>query len=264
MIAFTAQDLADLRRWAISGAIVVAAYGGVAVAMVSWHDPSEGTDAAAGLVIELAPVPIAPELLAAAIGPQQTIDSPEVKERIEQKREAELEQKEQLEAKPVEEPPPEVAPALNPELAVPPPPPRQEVKQEVQPQQPQLAAIAATPVVSEQTGAIPAAPRQGAPNPYDSAAARTWQAKILALIQRNKRYPPAARSRGEQGTPQVVFTLDRQGHVVESRIARSSGVAALDEEAVALLQRAQPFPAPPPEIPDARVPVTVQLRFNLR
>jgi outer membrane biosynthesis protein TonB len=32
-----------------------------------------------------------------------------------------------------------------------------------------------------------------------------------------------------------------------SRIAHSSGASALDEEALALLRRAQPFPTPPPD-----------------
>jgi hypothetical protein len=44
----------------------------------------------------------------------------------------------------------------------------------------------------------------------------------------------------------------------------SSGVTALDEEAVALLRRAQPFPQPPPEILGERVYLTVPIRFNLR
>jgi protein TonB len=39
---------------------------------------------------------------------------------------------------------------------------------------------------------------------------------------------------------------------------------ALDEEALALLRRAQPFPAPPRELPGERVDLTVPIRFNLK
>jgi protein TonB len=52
--------------------------------------------------------------------------------------------------------------------------------------------------------------------------------------------------------------------VINSRIAHSSGASALDEEALALLRRAQPFPAPPRELPGERVDLTVPIRFNLR
>ena len=41
----------------------------------------------------------------------------------------------------------------------------------------------------------------------------------------------------------MFFSLDRQGRVVDSRVVPSSGAAALDEEALALVRRAQPFPA---------------------
>jgi periplasmic protein TonB len=42
---------------------------------------------------------------------------------------------------------------------------------------------------------------------------------------------------------------------------RSSGVPALDEEAIAMVQRASPAPAPPPDAPkDLTVPVQFELR----
>jgi protein TonB len=44
-----------------------------------------------------------------------------------------------------------------------------------------------------------------------------------------------------------LFSLDRQGRLIDSRVVSSSGAAALDEEAVAVLRRTQPFPPPPAE-----------------
>ena len=74
----------------------------------------------------------------------------------------------------------------------------------------------------------------------------------------------ASQSRREQGVTQVFFVLDRQGRVIESRVVRSSGAAALDEEALALLRRAEPFPPPPKEdFRGERVDLTVPIRFNL-
>jgi protein TonB len=42
----------------------------------------------------------------------------------------------------------------------------------------------------------------------------------------------------------LAFAIDRDRHVVNSRVIESSGHVALDEEAIATLDRAQPFPPP--------------------
>ena len=62
--------------------------------------------------------------------------------------------------------------------------------------------------------------------------------QIVALLERNKRYPESAQSRRQEGVAQIFFSLDRQGRVIDSRVVRSSGASALDEEALALLRRA--------------------------
>jgi protein TonB len=142
MMALAADDIADLRRWAICGAVIVLAHGGIAAGIVNWGEPIEGTGAAAGIVIEFAPLPVAPATLRADVRPgpeQDTVDSPAVKpvesleekQKVEEMREAKLDSKieEKVDTKPEEEPPPEVKPAPNPEVAVQPPPP-QEVQQE--------------------------------------------------------------------------------------------------------------------------------------
>ena len=99
----------------------------------------------------------------------------------------------------------------------------------------------------------------------DSEAAVTWRTKVLALIEKNKRYPEAARPRREQGTAQVSFALDRKGMVTNARVIQSSGSSALDEEAVALLKRAEPFPAPPADFPgDSVVVKRLPIRFTIK
>jgi protein TonB len=44
----------------------------------------------------------------------------------------------------------------------------------------------------------------------------------------------------------------------------SSGSPALDQETLDLLQRAQPFPPPPPELAGAQIDLTVPIRYNMR
>jgi protein TonB len=259
MIALAAEDIADLRRWLISGAIVVLAHGAVAAA-VAWQD-SEPAEPAGAIVIEFAPVPVAPANQETDIppGPEQIMsdaspDKPSeiVKEKVEQKPEQKIE----------EEPPPEVQPAPNPEVAIQPPTEVQleTPRQEPHPPAPTTSAPQAAPV---QTAAIPAAPAQGR-SAQRSNAIPSWTSEIVALLERNKRYPPAAQARGEHGVAEVFFSLDRAGRVIDSRVMRSSGAPALDAEALALLQRAQPFPTPPAELAGPRVDLTVPIRFNLK
>ena len=281
MMLFGAEDIADLRRWAICGAVVVLAHGGIATGMVMWRDSDEAAEPAAAIVIEFAPVPVAPATLHTEIppGPEQVMSdaSPSkptenleetIEEKVEQKVEAKLEQKieEKVESKPIEEPPPEVKPAPNPEVAIEPPPP-QEVKRDTPQRQeprPPAPTTSVPQAIPEETAAVAAAPLQGQIVPQTSTAIPTWKTQIVALLERNKRYPDGSQSRREQGVAQVFFSLDRQGRVVDSRVVRSSGATALDEEALALLRRAQPFPPPPRELIGERVDLTVPIRFNLK
>jgi periplasmic protein TonB len=264
MMALSADDVADLRRWLISGAIVVLAHGAIAATVVTWRDVIAPAEPAAAIVIEFAPVPVAPPTPPADIapGPEQVMSeaSPErPAEQVEEKPKTE----EKVASRPVEEPPPEIKPAPNPDVPIEPP------HQEVTPPQPQnpltpAPTTSAPQALPEQTAALPAAPTQGQITPNTSNAVPTWKSQMLALLERNKRYPESAQSRHQQGTAQVFFSLDRQGRVVGSRIVRSSGTDVLDAEALALLRRAQPFPPPPPELPGPRIDLTVPIRFNLK
>ncbi len=64
-----------------------------------------------------------------------------------------------------------------------------------------------------------------------------------------------------QGVTRLAFRLDRRGRVVMSRIAQSSGSAALAQETLALIRRAQPFPAPPADIADDQLSFMVPIRY---
>jgi protein TonB len=83
----------------------------------------------------------------------------------------------------------------------------------------------------------------------------------MAHLERRKRYPGAARARGEEGTVEVRFSIDDRGNVLSARVVRSSGHPALDEAVVALLHRASPVPAPPPGVPRT---ITAPVRFDIR
>jgi protein TonB len=265
MIALKPEDLADLRRWAFSGAVVVAAYGGAATAVVNWHDPVFEAEPSGAIVLELGPIavgpempredfPLGPPMEASEASPNKPTDSPdETQEKVEQK----------VAAKPIEEPPPETKPMPDPDLAIAPPEVQEKVPQRQVPRPP--APITAAPqVVPEQTASLPAAPMQSVPKPDNTRAVQNWGNQISASIKRNLRFPETSRARRQQGVAQVSFVLDRQGRVLESRVVRSAGAAALDQEALAVLQRAQPFPPPPSDLPGERFARSIVMTFDAK
>ena len=61
MMAFAPEDLIDLRRWVVSGTVVVLApMAASAAAIATWREPVEPDEPAAAIVIEFAPVVAAP------------------------------------------------------------------------------------------------------------------------------------------------------------------------------------------------------------
>jgi periplasmic protein TonB len=58
-------------------------------------------------------------------------------------------------------------------------------------------------------------------------------------------------------TVKVAFTIDREGHLLASRIVQSSGSTALDEKTRSMLARAQPMPKPPADVLDSELSFVV-------
>ena len=91
-----------------------------------------------------------------------------------------------------------------------------------------------------------------------------WKSQLVARLERYKRYPAEAQSRGEQGVAQLAFRVDRGGGVHNAHIVRSSGSSLLDEATLALVERAAPLPPPPPEVAGGQIAISVPIRYNLR
>jgi protein TonB len=249
MIALIAADRHDLQRWFISGAVVLFAHAAAATALLQWKDPVEPADPAAAIVVELAPMPVAPAVTPTDIppGPEQfqadmTPDKPV--EKLDEKLDK------------IEE-----APKADVALVPPKPAPEPPKPADARPAAPATTAPQAVPT---RRSAVAAAPTQGAPNTSSSNSIPAWKNEVVGLLERNKRYPADAQARHEHGEAQLAFTLDRQGRVVSSRIARSSGSSALDREALTLPGRAQPFPPPPAELAGAQISLTVPIQFHIR
>jgi periplasmic protein TonB len=62
----------------------------------------------------------------------------------------------------------------------------------------------------------------------------------------------------------VAFRLDRSGQLIASRVTKTSGSPALDEEALAVLKRASPLPAPPAQIPGPMLDLVLPIQFRIK
>lgn len=88
----------------------------------------------------------------------------------------------------------------------------------------------------------------------------TWQKELLAHLNKFKHYPD---DRSQQSAEIVVrLTLDRTGHVVGANIAKSSGDAAFDSAAIAMVEKANPVPAPPPLVADEGLVFSLPVLFK--
>ena len=228
------DDPHSRRRWIISGVAVLCGYAVIAGGLLLWWpQPDRIGDDSSVISLELDPI----DSVADA---KQTDVAPAPEEMVEQKEAPVQPVKQPVQPKVEEQPPPEPAPSA---IALP-----EEKKPPVQvEEQRPPAPVTAAPV------------KGGAPR-----IEPTWESRLFRKLQQAKRYPSEARSRGEQGVVTLAFSIDRNGHVTSRRVAKGSGYAALDDEAMALVMRAQPMPAFPPSMTEAEISLTVPIRFSLR
>lgn len=162
----------------------------------------------------------------------------------------------------VEQPRPQPKPVPRPVVRDTPPPP---MPQPVLDPPPEVIASAATSVAETVAPVTPLPPPPPPPpNPGAVKARDDYFGRVLAWLERHKRYPGEARSRRTQGTAMVWFVMDRQGRVHGSKLHKTSGYPVLDEAAVKMVERASPLPAMPPEMPDQTVELVVPVEFYIR
>jgi protein TonB len=226
-------DRADLSRWGFSALVIATLHAALILTLTRWHEPVIGNEGTDSIIMDLAPFPGPTKNSRSDLAPgpeqQQSQSAPET-------------------PRPQAEHKPEKTEPL-------PPLPDAEVQIPLERKSPEKP-VEQTPPVPETTA--PPRPRPSA------AAVASWHRKIALQLERHKGYPAAARMRRETGTAELAFTLDRGGKVLASRVAQSSGSTALDQEAIDTVRRAQPFPPPPPDMPENSFDFTVPIRFNVR
>ena len=126
-----------------------------------------------------------------------------------------------------------------------------------------IRTVTPPPVVAQPPVATPAPVT--APAPPQAAAGEgrdSFLARLLAQLNRVKQYPRAARQAHIEGVVMLHFVMDGQGKLVSFEIAKSSGRPVLDNEALALIQRAQ-LPPLPVGFPTSTLDAVVPIQFSL-
>lgn len=250
------------RRWTGAGMLMAALHvGGAAAALWQWPEREIEEDPEGAMMLELAPMAVAPraELLNLALGPlsEESVPTPPVEE--------------------VKQPTPEEIPPLDEAPLAPEPEvalekvnltevqeeEEDEAPQEIQAQTVAASQAAAPPPIEAAEGAKPAAPHQGASRKPNQAQI-SWQKALHLHLNKHKRYPSEARNRRIQGVVTVTFSIDRTGHVTATRILKGSGSHLLDDEALDMLARASPLPAPPEDSSPGALTLSLPIQFNIR
>ena len=261
----------ELLRWGLSAAAIVGFHAACAVLLVQWRDPIVEPAATAGAIfIELAPeATSAPALdVPLPVGPQQVQADAAPPPPPEKSQEPPPEERKE-DASPADampEPIPGLPEVLTAEVSLPAPTPtRPPDPPRIEATAPPAPETTAPQAIAAPMAAVTAAPVASVPTAPSTTVPPQWSNCIAVLLERNKRYPGHRPLPPRGGAPpHVTFILDRQGRLLSSRIEQSSGIAALDQEALDLLRRAQPFPPLPAEVADTQLRLTVPIKFALR
>jgi len=225
-------------RWVLSAAAIVAGHVVAVGVLVLWYTrtPPE-PNLIPAIAVSLAPAaPVTPAQRDEAVAEQAVTavepDPPKVEEKPVEKI--------------IEPPPPEVTPPPQPaQVVLPKPPPKPIEKKPIEkPVEKKLVEKKPVEQLPRREERDAAASREAA-RQSSVASSNAYNSLVYGHVQRFKHYPAAAGN--VSGQAAVRFVLNRAGSVLSSSIARSSGNSILDQEALAIVQRASPFPPFPAE-----------------
>ena len=249
----------EFKRWGLAAAVVCAAHFGLMAGYLLLPAPEpDGSMDSPVVIIDFAPVPVVPS------SPDDIAPGPDM-----------------VEAQPTPKPPPQVEPEVvepTPKMEAPtpaevtlpepkpkaveqkseqPPDTQKTETKEVRVQAAPAPQTTAAPRSEQNTAAVPQAPSPG--SAATRAAIASWRNLVVARLQSAKRYPS-----GAEGNHLVLvsFTIDRNGQVIARSIVRSSGNSVFDQEALAMVMRAAPFPPVPVAIPGPSVVLPVPINFS--
>ena len=144
----------------------------------------------------------------------------------------------------------------------------------IQEASPEPALTDPTPIIINATPKIdappvitvppPEPPKKVEPNENDvSNALSQYGGTLGRAIAKHKSYPKIAQMRGWQGECLLDLKIDSSGNVLSTNIKQSSGYESLDNQALEMVRKASPFPAPPEALRGRSFNITVPVSFKL-
>jgi len=91
----------------------------------------------------------------------------------------------------------------------------------------------------------------------------SYQDLVAKQIARSKRYPERALKRRKTGEGSIRLEISADGSVSQMTILRSTNTPILDDELLAMVKRASPFPAFPRDLRKDRVAFVIPVEFRL-
>lgn len=126
------------------------------------------------------------------------------------------------------------------------------------------AITSAAPSLPAPPASVATASEEGRSSNAPNDTAKTWESELLAKLERLKRYPSYAQRMKQEDIVYLHFAIDRSGHVLNYNIEASRGFSLLDDEARALIRRAEPLPPPPVDVAGERIEMVVPIEFFVR
>jgi protein TonB len=124
-----------------------------------------------------------------------------------------------------------------------------------QPAPKEVAPPAPVEVISKIPNVVP---QEQVTQPIES-----YSSLLANAIAKYKQYPKIAQMRGWQGTVIADLEIDSKGSVISVKIRKSSTYEVLDNEALEMIKKASPFPAPPDNLHGKNFNVLVPISFKL-
>lgn len=107
-------------------------------------------------------------------------------------------------------------------------------------------------------------PKLPEPSPADvDNALGEYGSQLGRAIAKHKSYPKIAQMRGWEGEVILDLKIDGSGNVLFAKVRESSGHDALDNQALEMVKKASPFPAPPEALRSRSFNISVPVSFKL-
>jgi protein TonB len=270
----------DVTLWSVAALMVAAAHVGVIAAYMLLRPAPEGMATAPVFDVAFMPATSLPAVAEPQAPPAEQVPPAELTLPVEQ---SDLAPQPEPAPPPVASttpiPIPQTTPLEEPTAALPPPAPAKpsvpvakpvtipelsthkpvkDGKTDKEKEQRKTAPPRAAATLSSSPARMASAPNRSADSEGARAERSSWNSELADHIRRNATYSSGGNQ--ESGTAQISVTVDRNGRLLSHRIAASSGSPTLDRAAMAVIERAQPFPPFPSGMTQAQVSLIIPLR----